>query len=116
MLYDRATVADPLDSGAPRAAAELLAEAGKSEEAEQRLEDHLREHAYDSKAAMQLARLQLARGAESDGILALARRAVRFGGALEARRLLAQVHRERGEAELAAKVLAEAGTRDAEEP
>jgi tetratricopeptide (TPR) repeat protein len=100
-LYARAAEADPADPAPQRAAAELLIRLGRPEEAERRLSDLLEEHPYDAQAAIRLAELLLAREAETDRTLELARRAVRFGGGAEAYALLGRVHERRGESELA---------------
>jgi len=102
-LYTRAAAADPADPAPQRAAAELLVGLGRREEAERRFAELLGEHPYDAAAAAHLAELLLAREAETDRTLELARRAVRFGGGPEAYELLARVHRSRGEPELASQ-------------
>jgi len=102
--YQRAATANPNERAALRRAATLLAAADRRRQAEAQWEALLLEHPYDADAAMQLVRLRLERQAETDRTLELARRSVRFRGGPEARRLLARVHRARGEEDLAAKV------------
>ncbi len=113
--YQRAADANPNERQALRSAATMLAAAGRPREAEAQWEALLVEHPYDSDAAIQLVRLRLEREARSDRTLELARRSVRFRGGAEAHRLLARVHRARGEDDLAAKVearLQESGDAD----
>jgi tetratricopeptide (TPR) repeat protein len=102
--YQRAAAANPNERAALRRAATLLAAADRRRQAEAQWEALLIEHPYDADAAMQLVRLRLERQADTDRTLELARRSVRFRGGPEARRLLARVHRARGEKDLAAKV------------
>jgi tetratricopeptide (TPR) repeat protein len=102
--YQRAAAANPNERAPLRRAATLLAAAERPRQAEAQWEALLIEHPYDADAAMQLVRLRLERQAETDRTLELARRSVRFRGGPEARRLLARVHRARGEEDLAAKV------------
>jgi len=102
-LYTRAAAADPADPAPQRAAAALLVRLGRREEAERRLAELLREHPYDAVAAARLAELLLAREADTDRTLELARRAARFGGGPGAYELLARVHQQRGEPELASE-------------
>jgi tetratricopeptide (TPR) repeat protein len=102
--YQRAAAANPNERAPLRRAATLLAAAERPRQAEAQWEALLIEHPYDADAAMQLVRLRLERQADTDRTLELARRSVRFRGGPEARRLLARVHRARGEKDLAAKV------------
>jgi len=102
--YQRAAAANPNERAALRRAATLLAAADRRRQAEAQWDALLIEHPYDADAAMQLVRLRLERQAETDLTLELARRSVRFRGGPEARRLLARVHRARGEEDLAAKI------------
>jgi tetratricopeptide (TPR) repeat protein len=74
------------------------ADSGRSREAEERWEALLREHPWSADAALQLAALRLARGADARRTLELAQRARRFGGGQEAEKLLARVRREMDEA------------------
>jgi tetratricopeptide (TPR) repeat protein len=90
-LYERAAAADPEDSSLQRSAAELLVSLGRPEEAEKRLERLLERDPYDGRAALRLAQLRVQRGAEAERTLALAQRAVRFGGGPEAKALLVRV-------------------------
>jgi tetratricopeptide (TPR) repeat protein len=90
-LYERAATADPQDASLQRSAAELLASLGRPEEAEKRLEGLLERDPYDGRAALRLAELRAKRGAEPERTLALARRAVRFGGGPDAKALLVRV-------------------------
>jgi tetratricopeptide (TPR) repeat protein len=90
-LYARAIAADPGNRTAVREAAALLVALGRREAAEERLETLLREHPYDVEAAIALAELRLARGAERERTLELARRAVHFRGGPDAEALLERV-------------------------
>ena len=92
-LYDRAVAEDENDRTAAREAASLLVALGRSGEAEERLAALLREHPYDAAAARALAELRLARGAQDERTLELARRAVAFGGGAEAEALLERISR-----------------------
>jgi tetratricopeptide (TPR) repeat protein len=84
--------------------ARLLAEQGNGAEAESLLEDLLWEWPHHAQAAMALAELRLRNPEGSDSqTLALARRAVLFGGSSQAYTLLARVHEARGEDALAAE-------------
>jgi tetratricopeptide (TPR) repeat protein len=103
--YDRATRARFQDPDPARRAALLAARTGLLRDAEQRWEALLREHPWDAGGARALARLRLNRGDTSDRSLELARRAVMFQGGPEARDLLVEMHRARGEPERAAQVL-----------
>jgi tetratricopeptide (TPR) repeat protein len=90
-LYDRAISEDEDDRTAAREAAALLVALGRPGDAEQRLATLLREHPYDAEAARALAELRLARGAQDEQTLALARRAVVFQGGSEAEALLERI-------------------------
>jgi tetratricopeptide (TPR) repeat protein len=90
-FYERAAAADPQDASLARAAAQILIAQGRSEEAEKRLEELLERHPYDGVAALRLAELRAARGADPERTRALAQRAARFGGGSEARELLARL-------------------------
>jgi tetratricopeptide (TPR) repeat protein len=86
-LFDRAAEADPSDPAPAREAAQLLASGERRGEAERRLETLLVEFPQDASTALALAELELAQGAAPKA-LALARRALRFGGGQDAQRLL----------------------------
>jgi tetratricopeptide (TPR) repeat protein len=103
-LFERAAAADPEDASPAHAAAELLISLGRGDEAEARLEDRLEGHPFDGRAALRLAELGAERGAEAERTLALARRAVRFGGGPEAVELLDRVGRSPGAADSKAAV------------
>lgn len=90
-FYDRATAADPSDPRPAREAAALLVELGQREDAERRLRILLEEHPYDAEAAVALAELRLARGADPAATRELAERAVEFGGGPAAEALLERV-------------------------
>ncbi len=90
-LYERALALDPDDAASGRGLAAELVELDRSREAEERLATLLHEHPCDAKAAMALAELRMARGARDERTRELLRRAVFFGGAAEAKRLLERV-------------------------
>jgi tetratricopeptide (TPR) repeat protein len=98
-LFERAAAADPEDVSPAHASAELLISLGRHEAAEARLEDWLDGNPFDGRAALRLAELRVERGAEVERTLALARRAVRFGGGPGAEELLDRVGRSRGAAD-----------------
>jgi tetratricopeptide (TPR) repeat protein len=87
-LYERAAAANGADRSIAWDRAELLASLGRREQAERTLEALLEEHPYDGLAALRLAELRQARGADAERTRALARRAARFGGGPEAAALL----------------------------
>jgi tetratricopeptide (TPR) repeat protein len=89
-LYARAAVSDTEWARPDRAAAELLLSLDRDTEAEERLEAVLERDPYGPWAASRLAELLLARGADPQRSLALARRAVYCGGGEEAEALLAR--------------------------
>ena len=101
--YDRSTDAHSESPSAAVRAAELAAAASRTEEAEERWEEFLREYPWEANAAMALIELRLDREAELDRTLELAQRAVRFRGGPAAQSLLARVYEVRGEPELAAE-------------
>lgn len=103
-LYDRATRAFPESPTAARRAAELVERQGSKAEAATRLLDLLKEHPWDSGAALALARLRLADGVSDDSTLELAERAVMFQGGKDAQKLLIQVHEARGESDRASEI------------
>ena len=104
-FFDRAAAADPLDPAPKLAAAKALVASGKLAEAEQRLDALLLEHPFEAEAAAERARLDLERGVATPQTLERARRAVRFGGGVDALELLSRVHTKRDEPELAARAL-----------
>jgi tetratricopeptide (TPR) repeat protein len=109
--YARAAEAsrDELGDMEPRREwAELLVAQARRDDAEVRLSELLDLDPYDGTAAARLAGLRLERGQHGDDVLALARRAARFGGRPESFELLAAVLRARGETEPAAQALAQA--------
>jgi tetratricopeptide (TPR) repeat protein len=108
--FDRALEREPGDPEALRGAAAALVDAGRSQQAEARLEALLAEHPYDAAAAAELARLQLQRDPVMDRSLELAERAVRFRGGSDALDLLSRIHDQRGEQELAARAAERART------
>jgi tetratricopeptide (TPR) repeat protein len=93
--YQRAARADANDRASARTAANLLAELGRGEEGEATLAQLLRDHPYDAEAAIALAELRRARGAERDVTEELAKRAVKFGGGPAAQELLDKIEAER---------------------
>jgi len=101
-LYARAAAADDEATAPVRAAAELLIALGRAEAAEVRLEQLLARDPYDPWGPLQLARLRIERGAESDRTLVLARQAVRFRGGPEAEALLARLEGQGDEPQRAA--------------
>jgi len=102
--YDRSTDAHSESPSAAVRAAELVAAASRTDEAEARWEEFLREYPWEANAAMALVRLRLDREAELDRTLELAQRAVRFRGGPAAQSLLVRVYEVRGEPDLAAEV------------
>jgi tetratricopeptide (TPR) repeat protein len=102
-FYDRALAADPDLVDATMNSASLLAELGRSGEAEIRLDALLRQHPFETDVAMQRASLDLADDSVTDDTLERATRAVRFGGGAEALELLSQVYSARGDDELSAQ-------------
>jgi tetratricopeptide (TPR) repeat protein len=102
-LFDRAFTADPSDPAPPLAAARALVSAGRPDEAAARLDALLKEHPADVEAAALRASLDLDRGVATPRTVERARRAVRFGGGVEALDLLGRVYTQRGEIELAAQ-------------
>jgi tetratricopeptide (TPR) repeat protein len=90
-LYERAIAANPTDGVAVRELAKLLAALQRPADAEQRLEDLLREVPYDAAAARALAELRFARGNADERTVELARRAVAFGGGADATAFLERV-------------------------
>jgi tetratricopeptide (TPR) repeat protein len=90
-FYDRAAEVDPSDRASVRAAAKLLEKLGRTDQAEERLTALLRNHPYDAEAAIALAELRRARGADAAATRELARRAVLFGGGSSAQALLDEI-------------------------
>jgi len=109
--FDRAAAKDPRDIESQLQAARALLALGKQEEAIVRLDALLLEHPTETSAALELAQLDLDRGISTPRTLERARRAVRFGGGVDALELLSRVHAERGEPELAARFADEARAR-----
>jgi tetratricopeptide (TPR) repeat protein len=111
-LFDRATAAagsDEVDAvEAVLGGARALVAANRSSDAEARLGSALPKHPLAGALAGELADLRAARGEFSDETLALARRALRFGGGGEAWGRLARIHTGRGDREKAAEALAHA--------
>ncbi len=100
--YGRAFAADP-NRGSPIQRAAALAEAsGRPQAAEGRWDALLREHPWDARAALALARLRHERGEAGARTLELARRALRFGGGAEAAALLAELGQPAGDGRPAA--------------
>ena len=102
-FFDRAAAADPSDAEPKLMAARALVALGKPDVAAERLDTLLREHPTEARAAADCARLDLERGGARSRTLERARRAVRFGGGVEALDLLSRVHAQRGEPEDAAR-------------
>jgi tetratricopeptide (TPR) repeat protein len=92
-LYARAAAADAADTRALRESVELSIGLERSAEAEVMLESLLERDPYDGAAALQLARLRLARANDvgDPATVALLRRAERFGEAAAARPILQRV-------------------------
>ena len=99
--FDRAGAATPDDTRLVMDACRTLVALGRTDEAEERLNNLLSEVQFEGRAAALLAELHLARGSASDRTLDLAKRTVRFGGGVEDFNLLARVHDARDEPELA---------------
>lgn len=99
--FEKAVAADPDGAEPARLAARALVDAGRAEEGEARFDALLADHPHDAEAAAAFVKLQLDRGVASDHTLERANRAVRFGGGAEALDLLARVHEQRGETQLA---------------
>jgi tetratricopeptide (TPR) repeat protein len=98
---DRAGRASPDDPGPGLQAARLLAGQEESAEAaDARWRSLANEFPWEFEPLRQLAQRALARG-DRDGALVYAKQAVRLGGRGEAWTLLAEVHDQRGESELA---------------
>jgi len=105
-LFDRAGAASTDDTEVAEAAlgaARALVKASRGPDAEARLGAALPEHPLVGALAGELADLRIARSEFSDETLALARRAVRFGGGASAWERLARVHEGRGDAAKAAE-------------
>jgi len=98
-LYERAARADAKDRDSIRAVAALLVQTGRPEEADSRLTGLLRDHPYDAQAAIALAELRRARGADPAATAELARRAVKFKGGPAAKALLDRIEAERSAAQ-----------------
>lgn len=103
-LFERAAAAKPQDPDPGWAAAQTLVAAGRSSEAEARLEELLAKHPYEARAAAALVEMRLERGEAGERTAELAHRAVRFGRSIEALDLLGRVHRRRDEPDLAEAV------------
>jgi len=104
-FFDRAAAADPSDPEPELQAAKALIASGRSDEAEQRLDALLLEHPFEVEAAAERAWLDVERGVATAQTLERARRAVRFGGGVEALELLGQVLARRDEPESAARAV-----------
>ena len=115
-LFERAAAAAPLDADPGWAAAQTLIAAGRSSEAETRLEELLGRHPYEARAASALVEMQLERGDVSERMAELAQRAVRFGGGSDALDLLSRVHRRRNQPDRAEAVEARARALRAGQP
>ncbi|MGH7335932.1 MAG: tetratricopeptide repeat protein, partial [Myxococcota bacterium] len=87
-FYERALIVAPDDRDTARDAAKLLSALERRDEAEERLAGLLRAHPYDAPAALALAELRLARGADDERTRELVRRAVHFRGGPPAEALL----------------------------
>lgn len=103
-LFDGAAASSTGDAENLLSAARILQSLGRSDEAILRLEQALGEDIYSPKAALTLATIRLESGDSSERTLALAERAVRFGGGLPALDLLARTHRARGNVERATEL------------
>jgi tetratricopeptide (TPR) repeat protein len=98
-LYDRAAEADRTDPDPAAAAIRALLAAGKTTEAERRLEEMLRRHPRDARAPVELAGILLQRGSDADRAFELARRGVQFGGAADALEMLGWALLDRGDSD-----------------
>lgn len=91
-FFDRAAAAD-VDDPAPRfAAARILLETGKPDEARPRLDALLLDHPYHAAAATELVALDLEAGSVTSKTLDRGRRAAKFGGGIRAYEQLEQVY------------------------
>lgn len=91
--FDRAAAADPTRLDSRMAAAVVLVELDRREEATARLKSILEQFPHSALAARTLVRLQLDGDAVTDETRSYAERAVRFDGGVEALDLLARVYR-----------------------
>ncbi|MBW2386645.1 MAG: tetratricopeptide repeat protein [Deltaproteobacteria bacterium] len=107
-IFERAIAVSPLDLEAMRGRASALITLDRSREADRQLEALLREHPFDTRAALLMARRAFRAGGADERTLELASRAARFGGGLEAVELLAEIYAQRGDRELASKLEARA--------
>ncbi|MCP4906772.1 MAG: tetratricopeptide repeat protein [bacterium] len=99
--YDRAFAARPFDPQPAEWAAGLAEKTADLKAAESRWGALAEEHPWHAEAAHALARLRFKRGDSSDQTMMMARRAVIFRAGPEAQRLLIEIHRARGEDEIA---------------
>jgi tetratricopeptide (TPR) repeat protein len=104
VLYDRAATADPEQAAYPWAAIRLVESGADAADLERRLEALLARYGTHAAAANLLAQRLLERDPER--ALALARRAVRFGGGPDAFATLGRVELARGDATSAVETLA----------
>jgi tetratricopeptide (TPR) repeat protein len=102
---ERAATLDPGRRESYLVLAEALMAAGQTAQAGAVYRELLNERPFDSEAIMAWVRLRLVAGDSGGQTLEHARRAQRFGGGLEATRLLAEVYAQRGEHDLEKKVL-----------
>ena len=102
--YRRAVSASPEQDAPGRAIAEALEKANRLPEAELAWEAQLREHPWDSRAALALSRLRSRIGKLDRRTLELAERSVLFQGGQEAQQLLVATHNALGETARAAAV------------
>jgi tetratricopeptide (TPR) repeat protein len=102
-FFDRAAAEDPSDPDPKLQAARVLVASGKTAQAQERLDALLLDHPFEVEAAVEQVRLDLERESATPGTIERARRAVRFGGGVEALELLSRVHTMRDEPEPAAR-------------
>ena len=107
-LYHRASVADPDEIEYERAAIAWLQAAGRTEDAEARLEALVVRNPRDARAAFALAESLAERGGDLDRALSYAKRAAYFIEVPQAQEMLGRIHLQRGEVDAAVEVLSAA--------
>jgi len=101
--FDKAMAAAPSNPDFQLQAARALIAAGKDDLAAKRLDKLLLEHPFELEAAVERAKLDLARGVATEQTLERARRAASLGGGADAFDLLSLIHTQRNEPEPAAR-------------
>ena len=107
--FDRAVETDPSNPDHVMLAVQLLIDMGELDGARERLDQLLGEHPYEIDAAMTRVRLDLQQGVDDPRSLERAKRAVRFGGGVDALELLSQVYAKRGNTQKATEASRRAG-------